>query len=522
LKWGSIVPAVLWIAHNYLGLKAANSPKTSSNNEKVKPANGADVSWIARLLKNPQLLDRLARLAPYVFGIGMVLLLATAVHIVAGLLFDPVRTSTLWHPMPGVTRGNEWPVLCDLYWRIQWAGSPLQLLAAGGILAFASLLLSRRVDVNDFSLHHFYRNRLVRCYLGASNPDRKPQPFTGFDPNDDVALKDFAANYPGPYPILNAALNITSGAELGYGTRRAKSFVFTPLYCGYDLIFPGAGPDRFRLENACERSYSRTEFGRTAKSHTRVTSGRGIALGTAAGISGAAASPNMGYYTSPATALFMTLFDVRLGWWMGNPRFTPNWKSPGPTSGLGYLLSELVAQSDQNKGYVYLSDGGHFENLAVYELIKRHCKVIVACDADCDSHYDFENLVALIEKARSDFGARISIDFSEIRPPLDVRESKCNFAVGDIFFDPQNPDDRGKLFYLKASLPPRQDENTVNQDSLPDDVWRYSEEHKTFPHQSTADQWFDELQFESYRALGQYIGRAAAGEIGPEIERVLG
>jgi hypothetical protein len=155
LKWGSIVPAVLWIAHNYLGLKAANSPKTSSNNEKVKPANGADVSWIARLLKNPQLLDRLARLAPYVFGIGMVLLLATAVHIVAGLLFDPVRTSTLWHPMPGVTRGNEWPVLCDLYWRIQWAGSPLQLLAAGGILAFASLLLSRRVDVNDFSLHHF-------------------------------------------------------------------------------------------------------------------------------------------------------------------------------------------------------------------------------------------------------------------------------------------------------------------------------------------------------------------------------
>ena len=79
------------------------------------------------------------------------------------------------------------------------------MLGAGIILAIASLLLSRRVDVNDFSLHHFYRNRLLRCYLGASNPKRTPQPFTGFDPDDDLPLKELASNYPGPYPILNAA-----------------------------------------------------------------------------------------------------------------------------------------------------------------------------------------------------------------------------------------------------------------------------------------------------------------------------
>jgi hypothetical protein len=522
LRWGSIVPAVLWIVHNYLGVKAAKSPRTSGPSAQTKLVDGDNGSWIVNLFKTHRVLDIIAIMAPYVFGIGLVLLLATAVHIGAGLFFDPALTLKLWHPMPDVTRGNEWSVLSDLYWRIQWAGLPLRLLGAGVLLAFASLLLSRRVDVNDFSLHHFYRNRLVRCYLGASNPERKPQPFTGFDPDDDVALKEFAVNYPGPYPILNAALNITSGAELGYATRRAKSFVFTPLYCGYDLIFPGEGPNRFLLENAYQLSYSKTELGRTAKSRTRVTSRGGIALGTAMAISGAAASPNMGYYTSPATALFMTLFDVRLGWWMGNSRFTPKWKSAGPTSGLGYLLSELVAQSDQNKGYVYLSDGGHFENLAVYELIKRHCKVIVACDADSDGLYAFDNLLALIEKARSDFGARIAIDFSKIRPPNDVRESKYNFAVGDIFYDPQNPNDRGKLFYIKASLPPRQDNNAVNKYSLPDDVWRYSEEHKTFPHQSTADQWFDELQFESYRALGQHIGRAAAVEIGPAIDKALG
>jgi predicted acylesterase/phospholipase RssA len=515
LRWKSIVPALLWVAHNYVGVRAANSARTSGRDDKAKAGNGANGSWISRL-KSPLVLDAIARLAPYVFGMGLVLLLATAVHIGAGLYFDRTQTLALWHLAPG----NDWPHLTNLYWHIQWAGSSLQLLAAGAILAFASLLLSRRVDVNDFSLHHFYRNRLVRCYLGASNPERAPQPFTGFDPKDDIALKEFAANYPGPYPILNAAINITSGAELGYATRRAKSFVFTPLYCGYDVIFPGEQKDRFQLGNACQLSYARTELGRTAKTRTRMSSGGGIALGTAMAISGAAASPNMGYFTSPATGLFMTLFDVRLGWWMGNTRFTPCWCSPGPTEGLGYLLSELVAQSDQTKGYVYLSDGGHFENLAVYELIKRHCRVIVASDADCDSAYGFDNLLALIEKARTDFGARIEIDFSKIRP-CEAKQSRFNFVAGKILYDPRNPADCGTLIYIKTSMPLRREKDSADENPLPDDVWQYSEKHTTFPHQSTADQWFDELQFESYRALGEHIGNAAAGQIREAIVAAL-
>ena len=521
LQGWSIVPALLWIAHNYLGVKAANSPKTSGKTETVKSEDSSAESWLARFFTAPQVLDTIARLAPYVFGLGLILLLATAVHISAGMFFDGTDTASLWHlSSNSAPPEGGWAACSSLYWRIQWSGSPLQLLAMGIILALASVLLSRRVDVNDFSLHHFYRNRLVRCYLGASNPDRKPQPFTGFDPNDDLPLKDFASNYPGPYPILNAALNITSGAELGYATRRAKSFVFTPLCCGYDLIFPGAGENRFKLENACELSYSKTEEGRTEASLTQMTCEGGIALGTAMAISGAAASPNMGYFTSPATGLFMTLFDVRLGWWMGNPRFMPKWRSAGPKWGLSYLFSELAAQSDQNKGYVYLSDGGHFENLAVYELIKRHCKVIVACDADCDDKYDFENLLGLIEKARSDFGARIVIDFSKIRPK-EGRETEHTFAVGEIFYDPANSHDRGLLIYIKTSMPQSQGKGAVNENSLPDDVWRYYEKHETFPHQSTADQWFDELQFESYRALGECIGNMAAADIKHHVDRAL-
>ncbi len=132
----------------------------------------------------------------------------------------------------------------------------------------------------------------------------------------------------------------------------------------------------------------------------------------------------------PRSVVYMALFDVRLGWWMGNPRYQKNWPSLGPPLGLEYLLSEVLGQSDQQKGYVYLSDGGHFENLAVYELIKRRCRLIVACDADCDPQYEFENLLSLIEKARTDFGVRIDINYEAIQPGIGQRESGVNHVAG--------------------------------------------------------------------------------------------
>ena len=131
---------------------------------------------------------------------------------------------------------TNWVQLCDLYWQILCAGSWGSLLLVSLLTCGLCLFMSWRVDVNEFSMHHFYRNRLVRCYLGASNPERRPQPITGFDINDDVSLSDFANGYPGPYPLLNTALNITSGEELGFDKRKAKSLVFAPLYSGYDLV----------------------------------------------------------------------------------------------------------------------------------------------------------------------------------------------------------------------------------------------------------------------------------------------
>ena len=549
--WKSVGASVLWVLHNYLGVKAAKSACTSGKTEKQDQANAnkckqeasvVSKTWISKIgdvLKSPKAMSAIAKAAPYVFIVGLTLLLSTAVHIGAGLAFDPERTVTLWR----LTWRPDWRPLADLYWQIQNAGDVVTLLVTGAILIVAATALSRRIDVNDFSLHHFYRNRLVRCYLGASNPERRAQSFTGFDPADDLPLAELGDNYPGPYPIFNAALNLTGGEELGYATRRAKNFAFTPLYCGYDLRSPGMGVERFERGNGHVPSYATTETARSEEKITKMSSSDGIALGTAMAISGAAASPNMGYFTSPATAFFMTLFDVRLGWWMGNSRYQDCWQTPGPAWGFSYLLSELLAQSDEKKRYVYLSDGGHFENLAAYELIKRHCKMIVICDADCDGSYTFDNLLALIEKARDDFGARIEVDYEKIRPKSG-RVSEQSLVRGTIYYDPANAADTGTLIYVKTSMPLRKLEREkselaagsqaekqtvpISKSSttevsrlLPDDVWNYFDLHPTFPHQTTADQWFDELQFESYRALGEHIGQMAAPMVNEEMDRIL-
>jgi len=530
LKGWSISAVLLWVLHNYLGLKAASSARTAGVATSVAKAKAnqevnlcqdgeENPSRIMAALKSPRFLDPLAKAAPYVFIVGLVLLLSTAVQVATGLVFSVGDTAEVWK----FNTGMDWHALSDDYWRVLEMGSPVWLAGLGAIFFLAGLGLSWRVDVNEFSLHHFYRNRLVRCYLGASNPDRKPEPFTGFDPADDVPLSDFSDDYPGPYPILNAALNITGGEELGYATRRAKSFAFTPLYAGYELGASGKGNGRFTCDNGFLPSFSRTVQGRAAGGVAKLGSECGISLGTAMAISGAAASPNMGYFTTPATAFYMALFDVRLGWWMGNPRYQKSWASLGPPLGLGYLLSEVLGQSDQQRGYVYLSDGGHFENLAVYELIRRRCRLIVACDADCDPQYDFDNLLSLIEKARTDFGVRIEINCEPIRPVSGQRESGVNHVTGTIYYDVNNLHDTGTLIFIKASMPTKDGVpgRTPVERKLPDDVWHYWKVNPTFPHQSTADQWFDELQFESYRALGEHIGRDASREIAKAMEDLL-
>ena len=370
--------------------------------------------------------------------------------------------------------------------------------------AGAALLLSWRVDINAFSTHLLYRNRLVRCYLGASVPGRQGQPFTGFSAEDDLPLSSLQIPLTNsgseckarPVVLLNASVNVTRGHELGLQTRKARSFVFTPAHSGYTRPLPG------RVEQ--ESLFSETALAGVEKPGTE----KGLSLGTAMAISGAAASPNMGSYSEPALAFLMTLFDVRLGWWLGNPG-KDKWVRGSPDLGLLCLLRELFGAASDESNYVYLSDGGHFENLAMYELVRRRCKLIVACDASCDSGYTFTDLHNAMERCRVDFGVEITRVTQDLVPQNG--HVSQHFDLCRIRYTPGKDSDDGMLLYFKPAL----------KGDDPEDLLQYSRVNRSFPHDSTADQWFDEERFENYRNLGYVSALAAEKELRDKIADVL-
>ena len=454
-----------------------------------------------------RLFEFIGKIAPAVFVVGYVLILATFVH---GGNFHPRPGATVGAPLAWFNLGDVERMLRGLSETTDGAGAPrcsysasevcpgpalsslaLVMLVAGGMAWF----ISWRVDLNEFSLHTMYRNRLVRCFLGASRK-RHPHPFTGFDSDDDLPLElsqlPPVAPSIRPYPIFNAAINLVGGKNLAWQTRKAASFVFTPEYCGFE----------YRDDEPREGGVEQVPISAYARTVEHMGDPRSLTLGLAVATSGAAASPNMGYHTSPTLSFLMTVFNVRLGWWLRNPRKPEVWTDAGRRLSLRELLYELGGITTDDKEWVYLSDGGHFENLGIYELVRRRCRFIIACDAGQDGDVTFEDLGNAIEKCRTDFGINIEIDLAALRPV--ERRSERHCAVGTIRYDRLSEQDAdggplpiGTLLYIKCSL-------TGDE---PADVLRYAAEHPAFPHEATSDQFFDESQFESYRALGFHAAR---------------
>jgi hypothetical protein len=351
------------------------------------------------------------------------------------------------------------------------------------LLILITLFLSWRIGVNEFSLHHFYRNRLTRAYLGATRTreDRikTANAFTGFDTNDDLLLSSFLDEdgYQGPYPIINTALNATVVSALDRQDRKAESFVFSPLYCGYD--FSPTRSSTYNIDHVYEYGYRPTDQFSNENG--------GPTLGTAMAISGAAVNPNWGYHSSSSMAFLLTLFNVRLGWWIGNPR-REKWKNAEPRFGLMYLIQDLIGKSDINTNYVCLSDGGHFDNMGLYELIRRRCHYIILGDGEQDDDASCEGLANAIRRCRIDFGVEIELILS----PITEKGKHAKHLVKGTIKYPGSDEPEGTLIYIKTSL--------IGNESV--DIRQYALANKTFPQQSTGDQFFDEAQFESYRKLG--------------------
>ncbi|MGI8734395.1 MAG: patatin-like phospholipase family protein [Pyrinomonadaceae bacterium] len=303
------------------------------------------------------------------------------------------------------------------------------------------------------------------------------------------------SDYP-PYKLLhvvNTTLNLVGGDNLAWQQRKAEPFTISPLHCG-----------SYRVGYRRSKDYGGDD---------------GISLGTAMAISGAAASSNMGYFTtSPVLSLVLTLFNVRLGWWLGNPGPAGShsyglktderpskkiYRRMSPTLSVLPVLYEAFGLTDDRSDYIYLTDGGHFENLALYEMVLRRCKLIVVSDAAADTKYRFNDLANAVRKVRIDLG--VPIEFPDVpiyrEAPSKAGEGGCYWAVGLIRYsqidrqsDGTNAKD-GVLIYIKPAV----------YGDEPEDVVHYKRTHPTFPNETTADQFFDEPQFESYRALGSYI-----------------
>jgi hypothetical protein len=358
------------------------------------------------------------------------------------------------------------------------------------------------LSVNSNSLHQLYRDRLGRAFLMP-------------DPNDPEKVDNFCLSKieptRTPYHLVNAALNVPGSRFANRRGRNADFFLFSRRFIGSEAT------DYVKTEDA-ERVVDR------------------LNIGTAMAISGAAAAPNMGMASIKPLSPTIAFLNIRLGRWIQHPHVIRDraaaigtgadrdwWfrRNPGPR----YLLREAFSKSGMNlrrdktnrvngKGFLFLSDGGHIENLGVYELLRRRCKLIIAVDAEADPNMACGSLVQLERFARIDLDTRITINWrpigtrtrevgEEIKNKSVKYDAGPHVALGVIDYPaprgskPGTPRENGILVYIKASL--SGDEN--------DYILSYKDRYPLFPHESTADQLFSEEQLEVYRSLGEHMAR---------------
>ena len=185
-----------------------------------------------------------------------------------------------------------------------------------------------------------------------------------------------------------------------------------------------------------------------------------------------------------------------------------------------YLVKEMFRWTDLVGQRINVSDGGHTgDNCSLYPLLQRRCEVIIACDGGRDPEYRCTDLASAIRQANVDENVEVHIDASVLKPDPETGRSAQQWVVGRIRYpdhgdkDGEDPDLDGQirigwLIYLKTSLVAQQTAS----------VQSYAAAQTDFPHQSTADQFFTDAQFEAYRSLGHEIGASLAAAIAGALE----
>lgn len=482
-------------------------------------------------------------------------------------------------------------------WNLVWDGETVYLMSGGWELTLAvtigfvlSWIFSRSFGfVNLSSMQQVYAARLSRAYLGATNPQRRRSAnhnMTELIPGDELSLDDYAPQeHGGPLHLINVTVNETVSGRTQIERRDRKGVALAIGPCGLSLgtdahalwclecqtardhsLLRALWEDRKRTITPIHSPHSRAPHALHVNEATpteavsspehKLPQVEALSLGRWVAISGAAFTTGTGANTQVGLSLLLGLANVRLGYWWDSgikplkkrasaagPNFMElasrfiSWLLPVQTC----LMSEFFARfHGPERRHWYLSDGGHFENTACYELIRRRVPFIICSDAGQDPHYQFEDLANLVRKARTDFGAEIQVvrrtkDLTKDDPgmefPMPTLEEIVHPELLDVIGSPDDfpalsgcdpadekadcePPAMAKRHALLARVH-YLDTNTfcwllmikpslMGDESM--DVIQYQRTHPLFPQEPTSDQYFDEAQWESYRKLGEHIG----------------
>jgi hypothetical protein len=368
-------------------------------------------------------------------------------------------------------------VLAGLFTAMYHLAHHTRLLETPGYLVWLALsvVLALTCDINAISMHSYYRSRLAEAFL--------PQVTVGGRHPMSFRLTDVRAAAGGPFHIINTTLNTTSSANAKLRARNGENMVLTPLYCG-------SAATGYRRT----RDYLRGE----------------LTLSTAFSVSGAAVDPDTYATRSRPVSFLMALLNVRLGVWVRNPCQEPRrWRFP---AWYQLMLREMLGIGLTEKdARIHLADGGHFENLGLYELLRRRCRYILVSDAGADPACTLADLGQAVQRARADLGAEIDICADPMfhgagsANRSDIR--KRAHLVGQVTYSDGS---RGEILYLKALL----------REQLGADIYGYWRTNPEFPNQPTSNQFYGELQFDSYRELGRQLMAGILGE-DRELEKVF-
>jgi hypothetical protein len=462
----------------------------------------------------------------------------------------------------------------------------------GAIVLFALLYLT--IDISALSLHHFYKRRLCSAFAlkrvrSASNvaasrsQAASPKPPEASCESQDTASKSPQASATTPNVAQSKPRKFNDepprraadSQELAGGIAMERNYDrLTPLSAtkieggawptllvcaSANISDPGATPPGRHVTSFTFSPYTvggplvgatTTELYEQAFVNNR-SRARDLTLPAAVAMSGAAVAPSMGKLTRRPLTFLLALGNIRLGVWVPNPRWiaseaswTIPWRPPRPS----YLLRELLGRNRVDGRYLFVTDGGHYENLGLVELLRRGCTEIYCFDASGGE--SFGELGEAVALARSELGVEIKIDpaaltsgakSSPAASATDAPATSASTAGVPTAGTPTpaaNATATGVLAkgaksapgasgsavlenVVRATFtyPPRDGQaavsgvlyyarNVMTKDA-PWDVQAHHLEDPSFPHDSTTDQLYTDQKFESYRMLGEQAGNNA-------------